>query len=243
MQSELMLSSALWTRCHHARRRLLWPPSFFGTLIVPDTVEPAPSTVGPDFHEPENLASAAGHIKGKAGERTTSSEKAVKGFCMVYKAVPLKSASAQTPEAQAAIRKELATMEELKVWDPYDTVMELWQLRSLHPDARVVYAHLLLGCKDTESSGLDVLDPMQAYLLKWKARIVAGGDRLLDQYGRHYREKDLHGAPTSLEAVRLVCWWATMSPTHTLLQADVTGAYLQSQLGGRPVWIVLPPSL
>eukprot|EP00959_Pyramimonas_sp_CCMP1952_P050259 1050233-Pyramimonas_sp.AAC.1 len=68
---------------------------------------------------------------------------------MVYKAVPFKSASAQTPGAQAAIRKELATMEELKVWDPCDTIMELWQFRSLRPDALVVYAHLLLGCKDT----------------------------------------------------------------------------------------------
>ena len=34
-----------------------------------------------------------------------------------------------------------------------------------------------------------------------------------------------------------------MSSTHELLQADVTGAYLQSKLGGRPVGIVLPPTL
>ena len=34
-----------------------------------------------------------------------------------------------------------------------------------------------------------------------------------------------------------------MNSTHELLQADVTGAYLQSKLGARPVGIVLPPTL
>ena len=33
-----------------------------------------------------------------------------------------------------------------------------------------------------------------------------------------------------------------MSADHVLLQADVSGAYLQSRLGGRPVWVVLPPA-
>ena len=75
------------------------------------------------------------------------------------------------------------------------------------------------------------------------ARLVAGGDHLLDINGKHYREEGLSGAPTSLEAIRLVCWWACVNSTHELLQADVTGAYVQSKLGGRPVGIVLPPTL
>ena len=33
-----------------------------------------------------------------------------------------------------------------------------------------------------------------------------------------------------------------MCSSHVLLQADVSGAYLQSRLGGRPVWVVLPPA-
>ena len=33
-----------------------------------------------------------------------------------------------------------------------------------------------------------------------------------------------------------------MCPDHVLLQADVSGAYLQSRLGGRPAWVVLPPA-
>ena len=121
-------------------------------------------------------------------------------------------------------------------------MMEMWELRSLHSDALVVYAHLLLGCKDIEGCDLQEGDAIQSVLLKWKARLVAGGNRLLDNEGNHYREKGLYGAPTSLEAIRLVCWWATMCADHVLLQADVSGAYLQSRLGGRPVWVVLPPA-
>ena len=134
-------------------------------------------------------------------------------------------------------------MERLKVWDPYDTVMELWELRSLHEDALVVYAHLLLGCKDSEVSGTSPLDAdtTSADLFRWKARLVAGGNALLDSCGVHYREENLYGSPTSLEAVRFICWWAVMNPIHTLVQSDVHGAYLQSNLGGRPVWLVLPP--
>ena len=165
----------------------------------------------------------------------------VRTFCMVYKSVSLKSPQASSKEALAAIAKELKTMEDLTVWDPYDTAMEVWDLRAIQKDALVVYAHLLLGCKNIEGTE-DDSDPLLAFALKWKARLVAGGNRLLDNEGNHYREKGLYGAPTSLEAIRLVCWWATMSADHVLLQADVSGAYLQSRLGGRPVWVVLPPA-
>ena len=61
--------------------------------------------------------------------------------------------------------------------------------------------------------------------------MVASGDHLLDINGKHYPEQGRLGAPTNLEAIRLVCWWAGMNSTHELLQADVTGTYLQSKLG------------
>ena len=95
-------------------------------------------------------------------------------------------------------------------------VVELWELRALHHDALVVYAHLLLGCKNVESSEMIDDDPLQAFLLKWKARLVAGGNRLIDIDGNHYKENGLYGAPTSLEDVRIVCWWATMHADHVL---------------------------
>jgi len=215
----------------------------FGDLIVPALLPNAPSDdVDVGFVEPD----APNHAESGfacAAQVHSSFEEAHRGFCMVYKSVGLKSESAASPEAQAAISKEVRTMEQLRVWDDYSTVMELWELHSLHHDALVVYAHLLLGCKNIEGSDASEVDPLQAFLLKWKARLVAGGNRLLDINGNHYKEKGLYGAPTSLEAIRLVCWWSTMHADHVLLQADVSGAYLQSRLGGRPVWVVLPPTL
>jgi len=217
----------------------------FGELLISAELPHIDSDdVESGFVEPEQpTAQVAFGCAAMPPCQSTAGEEAVRIFCMVYKSVPLKSQIAASPEAQAAIAKELKTMEDLSVWDGYETVIELWELRALHHDALVVYAHLLLGCKNVESSEMIDDDPLQAFLLKWKARLVAGGNRLLDNHGNHYKEKGLYGAPTSLEAIRLVCWWATMSPEHVLLQADVSGAYLQSRLGGRPVWVVLPPVL
>ena len=210
----------------------------FGDMLIPPDIQAVDAdSVEVGFVEPE-----ASHAR--AGVATLPSvhscaEEAIRSFCMVYKSVSLKSESAHSVEAQAAIAKEVKTMLDLRVWDDYSTAIELWELHALHPDALVVYAHLLLGCKNVEGSDAVETDPLQSFLLKWKARLVAGGNRLLDAHGVHYKERGLYGAPTSLEAIRLVCWWATMSPDHILLQADVSGAYLQSSLGGRPVWVVL----
>jgi len=214
----------------------------FGELLIPPDIQSVDAdTVEEGFVEPETAHASSGvatlsTVHSCAGE-------AIRGFCMVYKSVSLKSESAHSVEAQAAIAKEVRTMLDLRVWDDYSTAIELWELHALHPDALVVYAHLLLGCKNVEGSDAVEGDPLQSFLLKWKARLVAGGNRLLDAHGVHYKERGLYGAPTSLEAIRLVCWWATMNPDHILLQADVSGAYLQSKLGGRPVWVVLPPTL
>eukprot|EP00959_Pyramimonas_sp_CCMP1952_P168166 3514078-Pyramimonas_sp.AAC.1 len=102
----------------------------------------------------------------------------------------------------------------LKGWGPCDAAMELWgDLCALHPDALVVYAHLLLGCKGAGSSGLDVgpaagLPPeVEGSRSCWR--------RPLDRRGRRCRGSDVR-APTSLEAARSVCWWATTSPVRAI---------------------------
>ena len=213
---------------------------FSELLIGSELPSVDPNEVEAGFEEPDVFHANA--ARSALSSFPTAGEEAVRNFCMVYKSVSLKSESASCPAARAAVSKELKTMMDLLVWDGFETVMEMWELRALHADALVVYAHLLLGCKDIEGCDLQEGDAIQSILLKWKARLVAGGNRLLDNEGKHYREKGLYGAPTSLEAIRLVCWWATMCADHVLLQADVSGAYLQSRLGGRPVWVVLPPA-
>ena len=89
-----------------------------------------------------------------------------------------------------------------------------------------------LSCgRETPRGRYQRRNPDNSRLLKWKAKLVASGDHLLDINGKHYPEQGRLGAPTNLEAIRLVCWWAGMNSTHELLQADVTGTYLQSKLG------------
>ena len=69
---------------------------------------------------------------------------------MVYKSVSLRSQSAPSPAALAAIAEELKTMEDLLFGMHTILVIELWELRVRAPyhDALVVYAHLALGCKE-----------------------------------------------------------------------------------------------
>jgi len=199
-----------------------------------------PDSVADGFEEPEQTDASALVFHAMAAEKSLFREahiecakscfkESARLFFSVYKAVPLKSDEAQSPAAKAAINKEIKNMEQNSVFAGYDTATELSTLRSIDPDALVVFAHLLLGLK-----GVEIGDPI------WKARLVAGGNQLLDRFGVHFHESDLHGAPTSLEVVRIVVWWSTMSPLHSLLQADVCHAYLQARLRGPAVHVVLP---
>ena len=155
---------------------------------------------------------------------------AIHGFAMVYQSTPLNSPLAKSHGAVKAVKDEIDNMEKQQVYDDYRTAVALAELRRTDPKALVVFAHLLLGRKNSES-----VDS-----IKWKARLVAGGNWLTDAAGHQHYDADPHGAPTSLEAIRLVVWWACMHPEHTLLQADMCHAYLQTKLKGPAVYVVLP---
>ena len=123
-----------------------------------------------------------------------------------------------------------------KAFDSFNKVREKSEVMKSEPDSLFVHSHLLLGWKGIEVSA----DNDQ---MKWKARLVAGGDVLHDSYGHKVIEADLYGAPASLEEVRIVIWRATMSPDCALLQADVLSAYLQAFLKGKTTYIELPKKL
>ena len=198
-----------------------------------------PESVADGFVEPDGDGNAplatvlvASHtLAQEAHHHQTMSayEECIRLFFNVYKAVPLKSDQAKSPGALKAIAKEIQNMESNSVFASYTAALEMSDLRASNPEALVVFAHLLLGLK-----GIEIGEAI------WKARLVAGGNRLLDGFGVHFRENDLHGAPTSLEVIRIIVWWSTMSASHTLLQADVSHAYLQAKLRGRAVYVVLP---
>ena len=218
----------------------------FGDFVVDDNIPGAPSTVGPDFAEPDDIEAMAfvlstldPHYVFSPPEAldshglVTYCEEANHGFAMVYQAVSLGSSDAKCPGAVAAIMKERNNMERESVYADYSSAIELSQLRRVSPSALVVYAHLLLGCKIAET----LLDWV------WKARLVAGGNRVTNSFGLAPNESDLYGAPTSLEAIRIIVWWATMHREHGLLQADMNHAYLQTTLKGAPIHVVLPSSV
>jgi len=218
------------------------------TFKIGDDLGPPPSDVGSDFVEPEpgsdevadfvmacinpSFSLQAQEAHDLPGLQTYCTQ-AVQGFAMVYQATPLSSSLAKSPGAVSAIKAEIANMERSKVYDDYRTAVALAELRRTDPKALVVFAHLLLGRKNSET-----IDSV-----KWKARLVAGGNWLTDAAGNQHFDANLHGAPTSLEAIRLVIWWATMHPLHNLLQADMCHAYLQAKLKGPPVYVVLPKSV
>ena len=208
---------------------------------IGDDVElQAPSTVGAEFEEPDETAACAAFIMAvmcpasqeapSFSSLVTHCEEAIRGFALVYQAVPLNSTAAKTQGAIDAINTEIANMEKQHVYDDYSTAVNLADLRRDNPEALVVFAHLLLGMKNSETAGDQ----------KWKARLVAGGNWVTDGFGAHHYERDLHGAPTSLEAIRLVVWWSCMHPLYTLVQADMSHAYLQARLKGPAVHVVLP---
>ena len=105
-------------------------------------------------------------------------------------------------------------------------------MRKAEPEALLVRAHLLLGQKNAETSEM-----------KLKARLVAGGNNVVDAAGLPFFEEAMYGAPASLEIIRFVVWWSCMSPDFVLWQSDVRHAYLQATLRGPPVYIILPPQV
>jgi hypothetical protein len=120
-------------------------------------------------------------------------------------------------------------MFDASAFDPFDTVQEWFDVRRSEPSALLVRAHLLLGQKNAETSDM-----------KLKCRMVAGGNNVVDTGGLPFFDEAMYGAPASLEIIRFVVWWSTMSPCFVLWQSDVRHAYLQASLKGPPVYLVLP---
>ena len=115
---------------------------------------------------------------------------------------------------------------------PFDTVREWQDVRRSEPSALLVRAHLLLGQKNAETVDM-----------KLKCRMVAGGNNVVDTGGLPFFDEAMYGAPASLEIIRFVVWWSTMSPLFVLWQSDVRHAYLQASLRDRQCILCCPTLL
>jgi len=210
----------------------------FGEFQMAEDLEGPPETVASDFCEPDILepvvqAAAASAVSGvleQCALDTSPALRAQRSFMCVYQSVKLDSDVAKSQAGIDAIQCEMNNMFTSNAFDPFDTVEEWSDIKRRDPTALVVWAHLLIGIKSIEAVSSQ----------KVKARLVAGGNCLMNAFGKLAAEEALYGAPASLETIRVVVWWSCMRPDFLLLQSDVRHAYLQAWLRGPPVYVVLP---
>ena len=152
----------------------------------------------------------------------------------VTKSISLGGAEAQSTEAQLAISKEVDMMLASGVWR-WEDLAEHTQRAAEHPGARFCRMHLLLGIKNWEDRAL----------AKFKGRIVALGNQVRDGLGRPVTEdtRDLTCSPLSMESSRLLDFSAASTPAAIVQAGDVSGAYLQADLGGEITFLDVPEIL
>ena len=168
----------------------------FGEFQMAEDLEGPPETVASDFAEPDELepvldAAAASAVAGVLEQcpiPTEPVEHARRSFGCVYQSVKLDSDVAKSQAGVDAIQCEMNNMFSTEAFDSFDTVQEWNDCKSLDPSALVVWAHLLIGIKSIEANSQKV-----------KARLVAGGNCVLDSLGNLASEEALYGAPATLD--------------------------------------------
>lgn len=96
-------------------------------------------------------------------------------------------------------------------------------------NARMVRAWMILGEKHSENK----------LLRKYKARLVAGSNRLFDVYGNLVTGKVAHQLPASLEELRVLLIYANACEEGESLVGDIDGAYLIAKLRADPTFLAL----
>ena len=153
---------------------------------------------------------------------------------LVTRSISLQSAEARTPEARAAVDKELNNLTSLMgVWS-WDDTLERDLAKTMYPDAVFVRLHLLLGQKFAETNA----DASSHY----KARCVALGNQLRDGCGKPATLDSFEQVvPISLETGRLIDAYGGM--VGVVEVADIDCAYLQAPLRGKMVFLEFPRNL
>ena len=153
---------------------------------------------------------------------------------MVTRQVELGSPDAATPEAIAAVKKEMGNMLAKGVFDPAD-VLDWAEVKQAHPDAIVGRAKMILGIKNSELPASEWVH---------KGRLVFMGNNLRGASGERVlgTADGLYGAPINLATARMVVTTALLRD-WAVEAADVDGAYLMADLKGPPVYLRLPKTL
>lgn len=97
-----------------------------------------------------------------------------KGYALISRAIPRSSPEFSSGPAAAALEKEIDSLLERKCFS-WHAVREASEIRRLHPQAQFIRLHPIMVVKNAE---------LGAKLEQYKARIVAGGNNIVDGSGK-----------------------------------------------------------
>lgn len=141
--------------------------------------------------------------------------------------------AANTPKAVEAMQKEINNLLDKRALDVAE-IMEYDEVARNYDNAEFVRGNLLLGVQNSE------LDPSNH---RWKARFVALGDNVFSAWGERIWEDVIQTTPVGLPEVRLAFTHQALFPQDGGRHGDVDGAYLTTEMAGKPKFLILPKSL
>lgn len=133
-------------------------------------------------------------------------------------------------DAQKSMQAEIDNLLQKRALD-VDGIMEYDGVVRNFPDAEFVRGGLLLG---VQNSGLDVASH------RWKARFVALGDNVFSTWGERIWEEVIQTTPVGLPEVRLAMGHQSLFSSGIGMHGDVDGAYLTTEIGGKPKFLITP---
>ena len=150
---------------------------------------------------------------------------------MVTKTMHPKDPLVRSPQALAAMSKELASLRQHVVWDE-SKVCEASIAAVHHPEAHFARLFGLSSIKNYESPNIS--DHVH------KGRIVLGGDKIKTADGQWAIFNDVGSMPSTMAASRVAIAMKSLHPEWELLQSDCERAYIQAEITGPITYVRLP---
>jgi hypothetical protein len=156
----------------------------------------------------------------------------IKCMGLVFRIIDLHSHEARGPAREGlahAMTKEWDNLVALGAFYPEQMVEREWVKANVEK-AVFVSSRFVAGMKGIE----DVVAAI------YKARLVAGGHNVRDVFNNRVHEIFIHIVPASLLTIRILFFHASCYAGGIVVTGDVTNAYVNSELGGDPVYLSPP---
>lgn len=142
----------------------------------------------------------------------------------------------EDPQAIEAIKKEVADVRSMGVWDD-TSVVEYEELKSWAKQNKEE-----IHIAEVKEIGTIKNDELGPSLSQHKGRLVFRGDLTRNQDGLPAKFRELHSQPASIMTIAMVLFYG-MVGSNCVFIADAKKAYLQAVLRSLiPTWVLLPES-